>query len=460
MHLESGQILDDLKDVLLKGPEGQVPPITGLSIDSRTLEPGDMFIALTTDTDDGHRWVEDAFSKGATAALVSYHDAGKQGPCFVVTDVEHALVTLAKGTRHRSNATCVGVTGSVGKTGTKEALHHVLSAFGPTHRNIGSYNNQWGVPLSLSCMPSDAHWGVFEMGMNHPNEIRPLTQLVRPHVALITCIAGAHLAFFKSLEDIAHAKAEIFEGLIPGGTAVLNQDDPFFPLLSQKARALGARIVSFGRASEADVRLEHMSLLPESSEITVCVGGVSLTGTIAHPGIHWTSNALGVLAACHALDLPLEVCLARLATLPPLTGRGERFTRPWKGGSVTILDETYNANPASMKAALDLLAQQQAYSRRIAVVGDMLELGEESLREHQALGDVLNRPEFDRVLTCGPLMQALDSRLLPQKHGGWAPDVQALWPLLEQEIQPGDSLMIKGSNSIQLSRIIELFKKM
>jgi UDP-N-acetylmuramoyl-tripeptide--D-alanyl-D-alanine ligase len=454
------EIVADLGDLLLRPPATPIPSPTGLSIDTRTLEKGDLFLVIQEDTSDSHVHVEEAFQKGATAALISQTDAAFSGPCFVLRDLPEGIRALARGSRRRALSTAVvGVTGSVGKTGTKEALAHVLSGFGATHSSKGNYNNHWGVPISLVLMPRATHWAVFEMGMNHPGEIRPLSQMARPHVTLITRIGAAHQGFFNSLQEIADAKAEIFEGLETGGIAVLNHDDPFFDHLKAKAQAQGAKVLSFGTAPTADIRLDHSLLMPTSSAFTFWAQGQRYQGTLAHPGAHWMSNALGVLGVCAALNLPLQACVDRLATLPALPGRGQQVSMAWKEGHFTFLDDSYNANPTSMEAAIHLLAQQTTYQRRIAVLGDMLELGAEEGAAHTHLAQALERPEIDAVFTCGPRMKALHGALPPTKRGAWGASPEELYPALEASIQPQDIVLLKGSNSMKLSRIMHLFSQ-
>lgn len=455
------EIVADLDSLLLSPPPQAHASITGFSIDTRTLAPGDLFLALPGETTDGHFYVNQAFEKGASAALITHFPSNipdhASFPFFHVSQINQALTALAQGARTRAaRASIVGLTGSVGKTGTKEALLHVLSPQGFTHSSVASFNNHWGTPISLARMPRDTRFGIFEMGMNHPGEIAPLSQLARPHVALITRIGAAHKGFFAGPEDIACAKAEIFSGVEKGGMAILNHDDPFFPYLTQKAKAYGlSSFLSFGEADTSDIKLMAADLQSDYSFLEVVCCGERLSGRLAYPGRHWVLNALGVLAVCRALDLPLSECMERLSTLPPLPGRGRRLTLSWNNKHLTFLDESYNANPTSMRAALELLAQQRHATRRIAVLGDMLELGETEIQDHQELLDALLTPDIDVIFTCGPLMQYLNDCLPSSKRGRWAPDVHALLPQLHTFLEDGDLIMIKGSRRMKLEKIIE-----
>ncbi|MBY0264558.1 MAG: UDP-N-acetylmuramoyl-tripeptide--D-alanyl-D-alanine ligase, partial [Holosporales bacterium] len=423
--------------------------------DSRTLEKGNLFVALEGETYDGHHYLPQAFEKGAAAVLVSQF-LEIEGPFLQVSDVQRALIALGQGGRNRaSRAQIIGITGSVGKTGTKEALRHILSMKGLTHANVASFNNHWGTPLSLGRMPRDTAFGVFEMGMNHPGEIRNLTHQIRPDVAIITLIGEAHKGAFSSLEGIAAAKAEIFEGMVPKGIAVLNHDDPFFDFLKRRAFEENLSIVSFGAHREASVRLIKADLHPEFSDLTILWEGASFQERLNLPGRHWVSNALGILGVLLALGLKPAGQLDRLKSLLPLSGRGQQLLVPFKKGEIKILDESYNANPTSMKAALRLLGQQKPLGRRVAILGDMLELGATETEDHKSLRQELQEEEIDVVFCCGPLMKHLYEALPPLKRGGWGLDAQELFPLLEKHIEAGDVLMIKGSKKMKLDRIIE-----
>src|SRR3954451_25014264 len=367
--------------------EGPLPEsVRGISIDSRSISPSEAFFAIKGDNRDGHDFVNDALQGGAALAVVAADKRGqfpKDAPLLVVPDVLEGLRDLARAARARLQGKVVGITGSVGKTGTKEALRLALSREGETHASVASYNNHWGVPLSLARCPQSARFAIFEMGMNHAGEIEPLTKLVRPHVAIITTIAPVHLEFFPSIEGIADAKAEIFLGLEPGGAAVINRDNPHYERLRQKAKAARVgRVVSFGEHAKADVRVLKFSLHPDCSVVQASVLGTELTYKLGAPGQHLVWNSLAVLAAVALTGADLALSALALAELKPATGRGARITLGLPGGTAELIDESYNANPASMRAALALLGQAAlgARGRRIAVLGDMLELGADGER--------------------------------------------------------------------------------
>ena len=375
-----------------------------------------------------------------------------------------ALNDLARAARARSAARIVAVTGSVGKTGTKEALRLVLGKQGETHASAGtSYNNHWGVPLSLALLPRSAQFGVFEIGMNHAGEITPLTRLVRPHVAIITTIAPVHLEFFGTLEAIADAKAEIFLGLEPGGTAVLNADNAQFGhLKAAAARAGVARIVSFGEKNDADARLIKVSLQAETSTVQARILSHDVTYKLGAPGRHVVDNSLGVLAAAELLGADLALAALALAELKPPVGRGERSTLPAPGGSVLLIDESYNANPASMRAALALLGQvpMQGMGRRIAVLGDMLELGPEG--PAHCMPDSPSRwgrNAIDRVFCAGPLMKSLWDALPSERRGAYAETAAALEGEVVGAIAAGDAVMVKGSLGSRMGPIVKALKR-
>ena len=433
-------------------------PITGFSLDTRSLQPGEVFVALR-DVRDGHDFVLEAFRKGAAAALVEteYKRVAGDGALLRVRDTLEGLRSIGASARRRSEARIVAVTGSVGKTGTKEALRNCLSRLGPTHAAEKSFNNHWGVPLTLARMPADVRYGVFEIGMNHAGEITPLTTLVRPHVAIVTTVEPVHLEFFGTTDKIAEAKAEIFAGLEPGGVAVLNRDNAHFELLESRAKAHGARVVSFGGHENADVRPEVWSLDADGSDIAVRIGGRRITYRVGAPGAHIAQNSLAVIAALDALGADVEKAVPALAAMRAAKGRGERREIGFAGGPVLLIDESYNANPASMRSALAAMATvpRARFPRRIAVLGDMLELGENAGALHAALNDPVDAAEVDLVFACGPSMQRLFEALPPARRGAWAPVSQGIAEALSATVRAGDVVMVKGSLGSRMAPLVD-----
>jgi UDP-N-acetylmuramoyl-tripeptide--D-alanyl-D-alanine ligase len=432
----------------------------GVSIDSRSVKPGELFVALQGPSFDGHDFVAAALGRGAAAALVHRSPPGiaADAPLLMVGDTLAGLIGLGVAARARSRARVVGVTGSVGKTGTKEALRLALSTQGETYANEGSLNNHWGVPLSLARLPSDVPLGVFELGMNHAGELGPLSRMVQPDVAVITTIEAAHLEFFDSLEAIADAKAEIFEGMSAAGTAVLNQDNAQFERLAGQARRQGVvRILGFGEHPAAAVRLLDCRLEAMSSEVSAEVLGRQIDYRLGAPGRHWVQNSLAVLAAVAALELDTGLAAGALATLAPPKGRGQRRQISVPGGTIELIDESYNASPAAMRAAFAVLAKARPgpRGRRIAVLGDMRELGETAAELHAALAPAIAEAGIDLVLTCGPLMRALHDALPRARRGVHAADSQALIPAMLATLRPGDVVLVKGSLGTRMAPIVE-----
>jgi UDP-N-acetylmuramoyl-tripeptide--D-alanyl-D-alanine ligase len=437
----------------------------GLSIDTRSIGPGEAFFAITGDSRDGHDFVPAALKARAGLAVVAADRRASMpadAPLLLVPDVLAGLRDLARAARARTNATVIGVTGSVGKTGTKEALRLALSADGETHASAASYNNHWGVPLSLARCPESARYAVFEMGMNHAGEIEPLSRLVRPQVAIVTTIEPVHLEYLGSLEAIADAKAEIFLGLEPGGTAVLNRDNPQFARLKRAAGNAGVgRIVSFGEHAKADARLIKSSLHADCSTVQARILGTDITYKLGAPGRHLVLNSLAVLAAVSLAGADLALAALALAELKPAAGRGSRINLDLGGGTALLIDESYNANPASMRAALALLGQAATgpRGRRIAVLGDMLELGPPGAELHRALVDAVVSCGVDLVFCCGPLMQALWEALPSERRGGYAETSTALEPSVLTAIRPGDAVMIKGSLGSNMAPIVKALER-
>jgi UDP-N-acetylmuramoyl-tripeptide--D-alanyl-D-alanine ligase len=445
-------------DAMVRATGGRVvgspgSAITGISIDTRTLEKGDAFFAIKGDRVDGHDYVAKAVAGGAAVAVVSearLADMPKDAPLLFVSDVLEALRALARAARERTKAKIIAVTGSVGKTSSKEMLRLALSQTGETHASAASYNNHWGVPLSLARLSASAKYGVFELGMNHAGELTPLSALVRPHVALITTIEPVHIEFFSGIEAIADAKAEIFSGIESGGAAVLNRDNPHFERLARAAKAAGVKeIIGFGEKTKADARLIEVKLGSDGSNVRTSVLGDEISYKLGTAGRHIVQNSLGVLACVKLAGADLAKAAKSLATLTPPKGRGQRFTLKLPKGEALLLDESYNANPASMRAAIEVLGRAAVgpQGRRIAVLGDMLELGAEASTLHAGLAASLEQAKIDLVFCSGPLMQALYDALPPARQGGYAGDADGIKEKLSAAIRPGDAVMVKGSNS-------------
>ena len=433
--------------------------VRGVSIDSRTLEAGDLFIAIKGDAHDGHDHLARAFESGAVAAIVSRKHAARLaalGPLFAVDDTLSAMERLGVAARARSNARIVAVTGSVGKTTAKEMLRAMLSACGATHASAQSYNNHWGVPLTLARMAASAHFGVFEIGMNHAGEIAPLSRMVRPHAALVTTIAPVHIEHLGSIEAIADAKAEIFLGLEPGGTAALNRDAPQFERLAKAAAARGVRVVTFGRGEDCDARLIELEASDGGSRVRARVLGRELAFVVGAPGAHMAENALGALLAADALGADIDPCAAALERFAPQQGRGARFSVATPDGPAIIIDESYNANPASMRAALKLLAAAKPgpKGRRIAVIGDMLELGPAAEAMHAELAADLSANRVDLLFGAGPLTRALYEAAPASMRAAWTARSNELTDEVARELRGGDIAMIKGSNGSRMGPLV------
>lgn len=435
--------------------------VHGLSIDTRTLSPGEAFFALTGDRTDGHAYVGAAMEKGAGLAVVAADrraDLPADARLLIVPDVLDALRQLAVAARARSCARIVAVTGSVGKTSTKEALQLALRADGETHSSAASFNNHFGVPLSLARMPETARYGVFEIGMNHAGEITPLVKLARPHVAIVTTVAPVHLEFFDSVSAIADAKAEIFLGVEPGGAAILNRDNPYFARLKRRAgQADIERVVSFGEHARAQARLIKCALHADSSAVQASILGEKVDYRIGAPGRHLVLNSLAVLATASLVGADLALAALALANQVPAPGRGTRITLDAPGGPSVLIDESYNANPNSMRAALSLLGQAPVgpQGRRIAVLGDMLELGQAGAELHRAIAEQVTEYGIDLVFCAGPLMAALWEALPANRRGAHAATAEDLEPTVLGVVRGGDALMVKGSNGSRMGPIVK-----
>ncbi len=426
---------------------------TGVAFDSREVGPGDLFIALKGEATDGHNFLDRAFAAGAAGAIVS---RPIPEPHVLVADTGEALDILGRTARARMNGKVIGVTGSVGKTSTKEALFAALDRFCPgrVHRSVKSYNNHVGVPLSLARTPRDTRFGVFEMGMNHFGELSALTRLVRPHVAIVTAIAPAHIEFFGTEEAIARAKAEIFEGLEPGGVAIIPEDSPHRNLLYAKAREQGARILTFGMGEGADVRaVEAVPASGGGTLVSARLPDAELCYTIAAPGDHNVSNSLAILAAVEAVGGDLAAAGLALAELPGLPGRGARANVKADAGEALLIDESYNANPLSMAATLRQLGREKA-ARRIAVLGAMKELGESSARLHEALADPIEQAHVDMAILVGEEMAPLAHRLEGRLALEHVADADEATRIVKARMRPDDAILVKGSNSVGLSRLV------
>jgi UDP-N-acetylmuramoyl-tripeptide--D-alanyl-D-alanine ligase len=427
--------------------------------------PGEAFFAIAGDRRDGHDFVPTALAAKAALAVIAAErrkDFPADAPLLVVPHVLTGLCDLAVAARARLQGKVIGVTGSVGKTGTKEALRLALSKDGETHASVASYNNHWGVPLSLARCPATARYAVLEMGMNHEGEIEPLSRLVRPHVAIITTIAPVHLEYLGSLTKIADAKAEIFFGVEPGGAAVINRDIAQFAHLKRRATETGvSRIVSFGEHEKADARLIKCSLHPRCSTVEARILGTELTYKIGAPGRHLVLNSLAVLAAADLVGADLALAALALTELAPVSGRGAPIEIDLPGGPALVLDESYNANPASVGAALAVLGQAPLgpHGRRIAVLGDMLELGPTGRTLHRGLAEPILANAVDLVFCCGPLMQALWQALPASRRGGYAEDSAALEAQVLPAIRAGDAVMVKGSLGSRMAPIVKALQR-
>ena len=434
--------------------------IGGISIDSRTITAGEAFFAILGERVDGHDYVGAALSRGAACAVVAEERLAalpEDGRYVVVDDVLAALGRLAAAARARTAARIVAVTGSVGKTGTKEMLRVALAPSGSVHASVASFNNHWGVPLSLARMPADTAFGVFEIGMNAPGEITPLTKLVRPHAAIITTVSAVHAANFSSEEAIADAKAEILVGIEPGGTAILNRDNRYFARLATAARDAGVhRILGFGELPGADIRLVRADLEAEGSSVQVEMLATPVAYRIGAAGKHLVMNSLAVLAAAAELGADVGAAAAALATFGAPAGRGARHVLTVGEGTALLIDEAYNANPTSMRAAFAVLrlAPVTGEGRRVAVLGDMLELGDAAADLHAGLAEDLAAEGIDVVHCCGPLMRSLFEALPETRRGVYADASSGLESEILSDVRPGDAIMVKGSNGSRMAPIV------
>lgn len=426
-----------------------------VSIDSRAVEPGDLFVAIVGDQFDGHDFVEAASAKGAVAALTNRRIGS--GPQLIVPDTVAGLARLGEAARARSAAKVAAVTGSVGKTGTKEMLARALRDQGLTHANLGNLNNHIGAPLSLARLPREAAFAVFELGMNHPGEIAPLSRMVRPSVAIITNVEPVHLEFFENEDGIADEKAQIFAGLPVGGTAVLNRDNHHFKRLKRHAEARDLTIVTFGAGDLADFRLLESQDELDGVTVRAAAKGMSLSYRIGCPGRHWAFNSLSVLAAVGALGGDVAKAAASLASVTPPKGRGATKMIELPGGGIaTLIDESYNASPAAVRAAIAVLARRTpvATGRRIFMLGDMLELGSGAAALHEELAEDFTTLGIDRVHTVGPLSHRLHKALPDAMRGLHAPKAADIVEDLKADLRPGDVITVKGSLGSKMGVIV------
>jgi UDP-N-acetylmuramoyl-tripeptide--D-alanyl-D-alanine ligase len=439
--------------------------VTGLSIDSRSIKRGEAYFAIRGDVHDGHDFVDAALGAGAGLAVVEAAQRGKfasDAPLLVVDDVLAGLRDLACAARARLAGQVIAVTGSVGKTSTKEMLRAVLGAQGETHASVASFNNHWGVPLSLARCPASVRFAVFEIGMNHAGEIEPLVKMVRPDIAVVTTVEPVHLEFFAGLDAIADAKAEIFAGVEPGGAAVLNRDNSQFARLRANAEKRGiSRIVSFGGDQQADARLLDVSLHATCSAVHANILGHEVTYKLGMPGRHMAMNSLAVLAVASLAGADLALAALSLSQIEPPAGRGARRVLELVDGEAALIDESYNANPASMAAALNVLGQAAIgpHGRRIAVLGDMLELGPTGPALHRGLADAVRANQIDLVYCCGPLMRNLWDALSAGKRGGYAESAASLEAQAVSAMRAGDTIMIKGSLGSKMKTIVNALEK-
>lgn len=451
---------DELEAITDARPVGAVPHCTGVGFDSRAVRPGELFVALQGERD-GHDFVQSAFERGAACALVSREVAGA-GPQLVVADTLKGLEAMAAYARERSDAKRAAVTGSVGKTSTTQAILAGLGRAGRAHGAVKSFNNHIGVPLTLARMPRDTERAVFEIGMNHADEIAPLSRLVQPDVVLINNVGPVHIENFADGEQgVARAKAEIFEGVKRGGVAVLNADNAWFDLLRGEAEARGLRVASFGSGADANARLLDFTAAEGRARVQASVRGTNVMFDLVQTGQHWGLNSLAVLLVLEAMDVPHDTAFAALSEFAPLEGRGAERLVGKGAGAFRLIDESYNANPLSMRSALISLGGRPVTppGRRIVALTDMLELGTEAERFHAALAQPIEDARVDLVFCAGPLMRALWDALPPARQGAYAASAAELAPVLVEAVRPSDVVMVKGSNGSRASTLAAALDK-
>ncbi len=429
--------------------------VNGLSIDTRTLEWGELFVPLK-DARDGHDFIPMARAAGAGAVMSE--NPNEQAPALIVKDSLQALRDLAVAARRRCDAKRIAITGSVGKTSLKEAIAAICAREGQCHKSQKSFNNHWGVPLTLATMPQTTDYGVFEVGMNHAGELADLSPLIKPHIAVITRIAPAHLAHFKNVEAIAAAKAEVFTGLVEAGYAILNRDDAFYDYLADMAKKAGAEIVSFGMHEAASLHIRNGQAKAGMLSAEFIIDGTEYKLELPQDGLHWIANAACAVAACFAMGISPEASLRALKGFRALPGRGEAFDARIDGKVITIIDDSYNANPASMQAAFSTL-KTRAQGRKVALLGDMYELGADEIAMHAALAEPLMQADVARVIVVGECMRALKGALPRPVRGLWARDWQQAYDALKSEIRDGDTVLIKGSHATGLGKVVDAIRQ-
>lgn len=439
---------------------------SGISIDSRSVDAGDLFVALPGPNFDGHKFVEKALEKGASAAMIKSSAVGMPTsiPQLTVDDTYKALRDLGDFSRNRNAGKIIAVTGSVGKTSVKESIAHLLGKQDKTVATTGNLNNDIGVPLSLARLPADTRYGVFELGMNHAGELRALSQLVRPHVAVITNVEAVHLEFFESVEAIADAKSEIFEGLEPGGVAILNRDNPHFDRLAKAAARAGVeRVISFGQDSAADVRVIDSKPMREGgTEVKISMEASALSYRLAMPGHHRVLNSLAALAAIRAAGGDAAEAASEMGKLVPVYGRGNHLLITTPALNLDVIDDSYNASPASVRAALDVLGQSRPErgGRRIAILGDMLELGTSSPDLHAGLAPAVAAAGVDHLFAVGPMMRHLFDAVSDERRGGWSQSASQLASIVGNAVHDGDVVLVKGSAGVEMGQIVDALRSL
>lgn len=430
----------------------------GVSIDSRTIRPKDLFVAIAGEKYNGKDFLQSSLDCGASAVMISDIDETNH-PRLIVKDTLKGLEDLGRFARQRTSAKIIAVTGSVGKTGTKDALKLLLSESGKTHSSEGSYNNHVGVPLSLARLPSDSDFAIFEIGMSQAGEIEPLSRLIHPNVVIITTVEPAHLESFNSVDEIALAKSEIFQGLVPEGIAILNADNKYFELLSGEAKKIGIQVIKFGENEDADVKLTKYVLHDDCSTVFAEIFGKKIAYKISVPGRHWVQNSLAVLSAVHVVGGDLGRALLAFNKMNLSPGRGKSYSLETPDGSFKLIDDSFNANPASVSAAIQNLSKISIgkKGKRIAVLGDMLELGPSSEKFHAEIARQVEIENIDLVFTVGSISKSLQKLLPKINQGGHLASVDEAFIALKKHIMPGDLVLIKGSKSIGMSSIVRRF---